>query len=99
MSDTKSKPRLGRGLSSLISISSPPDIQSTPVAAAPVAEVQELPDVIGRAGEIPVGQIVPNPHQPRKMINHAAIAELAASLKSTGVIQPIVVRRVAQGYE
>jgi ParB family transcriptional regulator, chromosome partitioning protein len=49
--------------------------------------------------EIPLEQIVPNPHQPRRTINPAAIAELAASLKSTGLIQPIVVRKSTVGYE
>ena len=42
---------------------------------------------------------MPNPHQPRRTINPAAIAELAASLKSNGIIQPIVVRKVGTGYE
>jgi ParB family transcriptional regulator, chromosome partitioning protein len=82
MNDLKPKSRLGRGLSSLISIPSPPQ-----------AETISPPD------EIAVDQIAPNPHQPRRTINQAAIAELAASLKTNGVIQPIVVRKSAEGYE
>jgi len=111
MSDPRQRSRLGRGLSSLISM---PVFESTPgvaVAEAPapaanpaVSSNLSTPPAAtsifaGAAGEIAVDQIVPNPHQPRRTINPAAIAELAASLKSNGVIQPIVVRRVAQGYE
>jgi len=48
---------------------------------------------------LPVGQIIPNPHQPRRTFNEATLAELAASIKSTGLIQPIVVRPADQGYE
>ena len=42
---------------------------------------------------IPVDAIRPNPHQPRKTFNDASIAELAASIKSSGIIQPLVVRK------
>ena len=93
----KNKPRLGRGLSSLLSMSEPiereisPESEATPVdhvsPSSPArAEIQTSPL------EIPVASVVPNPHQPRKQMNDASIAELAASLKSTGLIQPIVVR-------
>src|SRR3712207_9278848 len=34
-----------------------------------------------------------NPHQPRRQFNEASISELAASLKSTGLIQPVIVRQ------
>jgi ParB family chromosome partitioning protein len=45
-----------------------------------------------RVAEIPLASIVPNPHQPRRHFNDASLNELAASLKSTGMIQPIIVR-------
>lgn len=51
------------------------------------------------SNEIPLDRIVPNPHQPRKEMSDASLAELAASLKSTGLIQPIVVRQVGPGYQ
>ncbi|MBC8108746.1 MAG: ParB/RepB/Spo0J family partition protein [Anaerolineae bacterium] len=53
----------------------------------------------GQPIELAVESIQPNPHQPRKQIDEAKVAELAASLKSTGVIQPIVVRKRGDGYE
>ena len=59
---------------------------------SPTAEAESLL-------ELELDQIRPNPNQPRKEFNQASIDELAASLKSSGLIQPIVVRRVGQGYE
>jgi len=42
---------------------------------------------------VPVGQIVPNPRQPRSHFEPDALAELAASIKEHGVIQPLLVSR------
>ncbi|PZO63401.1 MAG: chromosome partitioning protein ParB, partial [Pelagerythrobacter marensis] len=41
---------------------------------------------------IPVEQITPNPDQPRRVFDPDALAELAASLKNRGVLQPLIVR-------
>ncbi len=49
--------------------------------------------------EIEVSKVVPNPFQPRKVFNQEALQELASSIKEHGVIQPIVVTQVADGYE
>jgi ParB family chromosome partitioning protein len=49
--------------------------------------------------EIPVGSLVPNRHQPRTYFDEALLADLAASLKTHGMVQPIVVRRVGERYE
>ncbi len=48
---------------------------------------------------LPVGDISPNPNQPRKRISPAALEELAESVKTQGILQPILVRRSATGYE
>jgi ParB family transcriptional regulator, chromosome partitioning protein len=49
---------------------------------------------------LPVAEIRPNPRQPRKRFDEEPIAELAASIRAQGVIQPVVVRpRLAGGYE
>ena len=45
--------------------------------------------------ELPVGQVVPNPRQPRRVFDDDALAELAASVREVGVLQPVVVRPVA----
>lgn len=49
--------------------------------------------------EIPVEKIVPNPNQPRMTFDDETIAELAQSISQVGLIQPLVVRRAAGGYE
>lgn len=49
--------------------------------------------------EIEVAKIAPNPFQPRKVFEPAALRELADSIKEHGVIQPLVVTRTPVGYE
>jgi len=47
--------------------------------------------------DIPIDRIVPSPYQPRIHTNELADAELADSVKETGLLQPIVVRALSQG--
>ncbi|MBI4468071.1 MAG: ParB/RepB/Spo0J family partition protein [Acidobacteria bacterium] len=49
--------------------------------------------------EIDIDRIRPNPYQPRTHFQDEALAELAQSLKSAGVLQPIVVRRAGDVFE
>jgi ParB family chromosome partitioning protein len=49
--------------------------------------------------EVAVEEIEPNPNQPRKSFSSAALDELAASIKASGVIQPVIVRRQGSGYQ
>jgi len=49
--------------------------------------------------ELEVAQVRPNPRQPRHVFDDDAIARLAESVKADGVVQPIVVRDVGDGYE
>jgi ParB family chromosome partitioning protein len=51
------------------------------------------------APELPVGEIDPNPFQPRKDFDPAAIDELAASLKAHGQLQPLVVRKAGKRFQ
>lgn len=78
---------LGRGLEALI----PPSDVSPASPAAPA----------GGASELPLAEIVANPYQPRTHFDDEAIQELAASIRATGVLQPILVRRGpgANGYQ
>ena len=46
-----------------------------------------------------VTEIRPNPHQPRRYFDDARLAELAESIKQQGILQPLIVRKVEQGYE
>ena len=49
--------------------------------------------------DLPIDQVHANPLQPRKTFTPAALEELTASIKASGVIQPVVVRRVGNGYQ
>ncbi len=52
-----------------------------------------------KSEEIDINLIYPNPFQPRRYYDPASINELSDSIKSFGVISPILVRRAARGYE
>ncbi len=75
---------LGKGLGALL----------PPVAQVPAGQVDS-----GQLHELPVDSISPNPNQPRKDFNMNALHELSASLRQSGILQPVVVRKAAQGYE
>lgn len=48
---------------------------------------------------LPISKIKPNAGQPRKKFDEDALAELAASIKADGILQPIMVRKKDDGYE
>ena len=87
MSDKRSV--LGRGLASLI-----PSARSE---AAPAVAVQVVQAEGEAVRDIPVEEIERNPYQTRSRFDEIALHELAASIKSTGVMQPVVVRPIAGG--
>ena len=78
------RPALGRGLSALI-----PDMPAPPPAAAST----------DRSLEIDSDLLRPNKFQPRTQMDEERIEDLARSIRSNGIIQPIVVRKVEEGYE
>ncbi len=80
------RPALGRGLSALI--------PQTPAPAAAQAAAADR-----RPNELDIDLLTPNPLQPRQHIDEPALDELAQSIRSHGVIQPILVRRVADRFE
>ncbi len=47
---------------------------------------------------LPLARIVPNPHQPRTVMDEEKLAELAASIKEHGLIQPLIVTQTGNGY-
>jgi len=75
--------RLGRGLGALLA------------AKAAVEDTTELPKTGLR--KIPIGQIRPNPYQPRKEFKPEDLADLESSLSVSGLLQPISVRPAASG--
>ncbi len=61
-----------------------------------------IPDdkpVLSSSNEIDIDRIVPNPKQPRLTLDEARLEELAASIKENGVLQPVLVRPMANGYQ
>src|SRR5271157_1400945 len=77
---------LGKGLSALIPQRPP---ASSPAPAEPP---EPPPDPRGTVREVPVRDIDPNPLQPRAQFDQGRIAELAESIRSNGIIQPLIVR-------
>src|SRR5437762_1527805 len=51
------------------------------------------------AAEAPVTSLEPNPFQPRTAMDAARLAELAASIRESGVVQPILVRRLGDRFQ
>ena len=85
MSSKDKKRGLGRGLSALMA-----DVNEAPTAP----QVGRTPDQL-----IPIENIRPNPDQPRKRFEDDALADLVASGKEKGILQPLIVRRVDGVYE
>lgn len=52
-----------------------------------------------RVQYIPLARLRPNPQQPRRRFDEAALRELADSIRAYGILQPLTVRRVEDGYQ
>jgi ParB family chromosome partitioning protein len=92
------KNSLGRGLGNLIGAGA----SAKPSAPTPVAGItSSTPAPAQPPGiqDIPVAQVAPNPRQPRRDFDQRGIEELAESIRAEGLMQPIVVRKVPQGFE
>jgi ParB family chromosome partitioning protein len=89
----KDRPRLGRGLKAILS--SPVIVEAPPAMRAATTDPAVPPGE--RLLEIPLALIDPNPHQPRATMDAAGIRELAASIKASGILQPVIVRAVMDG--
>jgi ParB family chromosome partitioning protein len=77
---------MGRGLAAILSSTAAPD----PGGTAPHPDLRQ----------VPVELVKPNPRQPRRSFDEAALVALADSLRERGVLQPVLVRPVAGGtYE
>ena len=86
----KKKPKaLGRGLAALLGDNGPLDQGLPPADPQPGEKVIQLP----------LERLSPNPFQPRRVYDQKALQALADSIAEHGVIQPLVVRPVDQGYQ
>jgi ParB family chromosome partitioning protein len=94
------KSRLGRGLGGLIAAAAPapakPDVTAKPAQTAPAAAAPA-----GAPGfqEIAVHLVEPSPYQARREISPDQLTELAESIRSEGLLQPIVVRKHAEKFQ
>ena len=93
------RPRLGRGLSSLIRNSAQTaalgHYEPEPASDTPSPQPAPPPLQAARTVMLAVDQIQPNPYQPRRAFDENALAELAESLRGHGLLQPILVAPVA----
>ncbi len=74
---------MGRGLGALLGRTAPHDESEEVGRAAPPVEEGTR--------EIAIGEIQPNPHQPRTRFDPASLTELETSIRAHGVIQPVIV--------
>ena len=81
--------KLGTSLESLLARHKPS--KPGPAAEPPAPEDEIL--------HIPVGEIKPNPSQPRMDFSEESFQELVQSIRQNGIIQPVIVRRSGKGFE
>ncbi|MDF2772160.1 MAG: parB-like partition protein [Geminicoccaceae bacterium] len=81
--------RLGRGLEALIGATPTSSAAVVPPAAPPDSPLQN----------VSIARIRPNPFQPRREFREADLAQLEASLRENGLLQPVSVRAVGDHYE
>jgi ParB family chromosome partitioning protein len=83
----KPRPSLGRGLNALLGDIAPEAVPTTGGGEAPGIRM------------LPVGALTPQPGQPRRVFDEAALEELAQSIAARGVLQPILVRPHGRNYQ
>lgn len=88
------KKGLGRGLDALFNSNVVEESESVETTEKKVKKSEA-----GGLLEIDVVDIKPNSSQPRKVFNEESIIELADSIRESGLIQPIVVKKISKGYE
>lgn len=93
------KSRLGRGLGSLIAKATPVPAAAPAAPHVPAAAAHPAPAGAPGYSEIPVHQVEPSPYQARREIPPDQLEELAASIRSEGLLQPIVVRQAGDKYQ
>jgi ParB family chromosome partitioning protein len=86
----KQRKALGRGLSALL--------PQRPIVT-PVLPLAEPAPAGPQVASIPIANIQPNPLQPRSVFDSTRLEELANSIETHGIIQPLLVRHHGSGYE
>lgn len=93
----KNKSRLGRGLNSLLGME---DEEGEPTSLPPVVS-PPTPPTTPRTGlfHVELSRVSVNPHQPRREFEPTALRQLADSLATAGLIQPVILRPVGDRFE
>jgi ParB family transcriptional regulator, chromosome partitioning protein len=90
--------RLGRGLTGLMSTPMPVDLGAPGEAATAAAgSAPATAEAQGSILMLDLDQVRPNPRQPRRRFDDATLDELAASIRTAGLMQPVVVRPIGTG--
>ncbi len=84
---------LGRGLGALLGESR----REEPLVGGVPAQTAGTVSATTGLAQLPISLIDPDPNQPRRHFDEAALVELAESIAARGVIQPVIVRPVGQG--
>jgi ParB family chromosome partitioning protein len=84
----KEKKALGKGLSALISQPNVLDLENNISS-----------NLSQQVLQVDISNILPNPNQPRKIFSEEEIADLSNSIKEHGVLQPILLKKISNGYE
>ena len=90
---------LGRGLDALFADAVPVNLETDSEAASGTKEETGSSGDYDRILYIDINDIRPNSAQPRLNFDEEKLAELASSIKTNGVITPLIVRESANGYE
>ena len=91
---------LGRGLGALIrEVEVEPQVTAPAATTASGAAVAPAPEIAGRPLLLDIDLLDPSPYQPRTRFPEAALEELAQSIRSSGIIQPLVVRKIGARYQ
>ena len=104
MSQKEKKHHLGRGLASLLgpSAANMQDAEDIAIEPDPTQEPVKFPPdttAMNSLQDVPVDRIEPNPYQPRTHWNDENLHDLSESIKTSGLIQPILLRKTDAGYQ
>jgi ParB family chromosome partitioning protein len=89
---------LGRGLDALLDNNDDDETQTTPIAPERANNSSPSAPMLSQGTvQLPVSQLVPNPGQPRKKFDETELNELAASIKTYGIIQPVIAANAGDG--
>jgi ParB family chromosome partitioning protein len=99
------QPRLGRGLNALITPRSKQPQSAGETTTGSISSVNEPQNKLSadeiklRVYEISLDQIDDNPNQPRESMDPAALKDLANSIRSHGILQPVLLKQAGERYQ